>query len=115
MCGVVVLHDLDGELRIALHALEHIEPAASSLAFGAVLGVGDHLQLAQDELGDDERAFEKSCLSHVGDAAVDDGAGVQYLDVALGGTAFCVEEIAERVEVEQVSLAGSDDQADVGT
>ena len=86
--GVVVLDDLNGKLRIALHALEDIEPAAASLAAGGILGVGDHLQLAKDELGDDERAFEKTGLGHIGNAAVDDGAGVQDLDIAPGGTAF---------------------------
>ncbi len=89
------------------------QAAAAALALRGVGGVGNHLQFAQDEFRNDEDPFEEAGLGDVGDAAIDDGAGVDHFDVALAG-AFAGEKAAERREVEEVALAGADHQADVG-
>ena len=52
-------------------------PRRPRLRFSESGGVGDELQLLEDELRDDERAVEKAGLADVGDAAVDDDAGVE--------------------------------------
>jgi hypothetical protein len=48
-------------------------------------GVGDLLQLPEDELRHDERAVDEPCLDDIGDAPVDDHAGVEELAVLAIG------------------------------
>src|SRR6185437_7875723 len=76
-------------------------------------GICNHLQFVQNELGDDESAVEKAGVGDVGDAAVDDDAGVQN-HLILAGVGFGSEETAERGEVEKLSLGSSGDRADIG-
>src|SRR5690606_15644552 len=45
---------------------------------------GDVAQFVQHEVGYHQNAFQEARLADVGDAAVDDGAGVQQLDAAGG-------------------------------
>src|SRR5438445_1401239 len=59
--------------------LEHVEPAAAAVALERVAGVGDLLELAEDVLGDEQRALEKPGLADVSDAPVDDHARVEHL------------------------------------
>ncbi len=73
-------------LSFGLHALQHIEAAAAALALGAVGGVGHHLQLAQHKLRHHHHAINEAGLGDVGDAAVDDDAGVEHLGAAPRGT-----------------------------
>ena len=75
--GEVDVGDRDVDARHLLDLLEDVEPAAAAVALHRVGGVGDELQLLQHELRDHERAVEKPGLAHVGDAAVDDHAGVE--------------------------------------
>src|SRR5271169_1370869 len=105
---IIILDDLNGEQGITLHTLEDVESAAPSLTFGAVLGIGHHLQLAKYELRDNERAFEEACLSHIGNAAVNDSAGIQHLQIAFTRAALGVKKVAECPEIEQISLACPD-------
>ncbi len=74
-------HHLDaGHL---LNLLQDVEAAAAAVALERVGRVGDELQLLQHELRDDERAVDEAGLADVGDAAVDDDAGVENLVAAL--------------------------------
>ena len=75
-------------------------------------GIGDQLQLAQDELRGHDDAVQEAGLGDVGDAAVDDDAGVENLIDALA-LLLAAEDAAQRRQVEQVALVGADDQADV--
>ena len=108
--GEVVGDDLDLDGVAGLHALEHVEAAAAALALGSVGGVGDDLELAEDELGDDHGAVNESGFGDVCDATVDDDGGVEDLGAAAGG-ALAGEDDAESGGVEQVAFAGADEQA----
>ena len=96
-----------------MQALQDVEAAAAAVPLQRVGGVGHQLQLAQDELRGDDDAVEKSGLGDVGDAAVDDDAGVEDL-VALLALLLPAENAAEGGKVQQVALVGPDHQADVG-
>ena len=71
------------------------------------------MQLAQHELRNHDDAVEEAGLGDVGDAAVDDDAGIEDL-VALLGLLLAAEDSAQRRQVEQVALAGAHDQAHIG-
>src|SRR5208283_5524459 len=76
--GKIVRHNLHQDLFVGLHALQHIQAAASALALGAVGRVGYHLELSQHKLGHHQHAVNKTGLRNVGDAAVDDDARIQH-------------------------------------
>ena len=88
-------------------------PRRPRLRLSEIGGVGNQLQLAQNELRDDDDAVEEAGLGDVGDAAVDDDAGVENL-VALLALLLAAEDAAQRRQVQQVALVGADDQSDVG-
>ena len=75
--GKVDVGDHDVDAGHLLDLLQDVEAAAAAVALQRVGGVGDELQLLQHELRDDERAVEEAGLADVGDAAVDDDAGVE--------------------------------------
>ena len=100
-------------LSARLHALQHIQAAAAALALGAVGRVGHYLQLAQHELRNHEHAVDKSRFGDVGDAAVDDHAGIQYLGAAARGLVAGKDGI-ERRRVQQIALVCAHQQAHVG-
>ncbi len=70
-------------------------------------------ELVQDEAGDDEGALEKAGHRHIGDAAVDDGAGI---DDDLPRDAVAGQGQARQVAREEVGelplAAHHDDDAD---
>ena len=98
---------------VGLHALQHVETAAAALTLRAVGGVGDNLQLAQHELRHHHGAINEAGLGDVGDAAVDDDAGVKHLGAAAGGL-FAGEDGPQRRGIEQVALVGAHQQPHVG-
>ena len=104
--GEVRVNDLDVERGVRLQAVEHVEAAAAPLAFGRVGRVGHLLKLAEDELRDDDCAGEEARLGHVGDAAVNDDRGVEYLHVLARH--LVAENAAQCREVEVVALRRAD-------
>src|SRR5207249_4985838 len=80
--GKIVFHNLDIERRNFLQALENVETTAATIALERVRRIRNQLQFAQDELGCDDHAVEEAGFGDVGDAAVDNHAGVENL-VAL--------------------------------
>ena len=98
--------------RHLLHALQDVEAAPAAVAFHGVGGIRDELELAQDELRDDKDAVHKTGLADIRNAPVDDDAGIQDL-VILSGLALTAEQSAQRRKVEEVTLVGAQDQADV--
>src|SRR5581483_2406416 len=111
--GEVVFHDLDRERGDFLDALQNVEPAAAAVALERVGRVGHELQFAQHELRDDDDPVEEAGFGDVGDAAVDDDAGVEDL-VALLGLLLAAEDTAQGGEVQQVALVRPHDQSNVG-
>src|SRR5581483_1658784 len=75
--GKVFEHNLHFDIRHLLNALEDIEAAATAVALHGITRVRHHLQLVKNELRDDENAVEKTGFGDIGDAAVDDDAGIE--------------------------------------
>src|SRR5882672_451262 len=75
----VVFHNLNLEGAGFLKALKDVEPAATAVALERVRGIGDQLQLAQDELRNYDDAVEKARLCDIGNASINDDAGVEDL------------------------------------
>ena len=88
------LHNLDVQRAVVLQAIQHVQSATSALALGRIGRVGDLLQLAQDELRNNQRARQEAGLSHVGNAAVDDHRGIENLQITT--QRFVTEDAAER-------------------
>src|SRR5712692_44863 len=87
------VHDADRHLRLLLELVQHVKPSATAIAAERIRRVGDVLQLLQDELRDDQLAKDEASLADIGDAAIDDRAGVHQdrrprllIAVALPGT-----------------------------
>ena len=68
-------------LRVALDAVEHFEAAPAAGAFDGVGGIGDLLKFPEHKARDDDEAFEEVRLDQVGDAPVNDDAGVEQQQV----------------------------------
>ena len=65
------------DLAVMLDAVEHFEAAPAAGALDGVAGVGDLLDFPEHEARDDDEAFEQARLDQVGDAPVNDDAGVE--------------------------------------
>ena len=96
-----------------LQALQNVEAAASAVALQRVGGIGDQLQFAQHELRGHDNAVEEPGLGNVGDAAVDNDAGVEDL-VTLLALLLAAKDATQSRQVEQVALVGAHDQAHIG-
>src|SRR5262249_45863534 len=77
------VRDADFDTRHLLDALQDVEAAAAAVPLQRVGRIGDELQFLEHELRDDERAVDEAGFTYVGDAAVDDYAGVENLVTAL--------------------------------
>src|SRR5712692_2986588 len=95
-----------------LDALKHFEPASSALALERVGRIGNELQFAQDKLRNQQDPVEKVRIADVGDAPVNDDAGVEHFK-RLPRVALIAEQSPERLQVQHVALVRSDDQPDV--
>src|SRR6185312_1426010 len=109
----VILDDLYLERRDLLQALQYVEPATPPVALERVGGVGHQLQFAQHKLRSHDGTVEKTSLGDVGDAAVDDDAGIEDL-IALLALLLPTEDATHRRQVQQVALVCSHHQADIG-
>ena len=74
--GRLVVDDLDGGMRVALHPVEDLEPAPPAVAAERVRRIGDVLELLQHEPGHDQRPVDEARLDDLRDPAVDEDAGV---------------------------------------
>src|SRR5580693_5149245 len=75
--GEIVFHDLDLQRGHLLQALQNVKAAAAAVALQRVGGIGHELQLAQHELRSNDDPVEEAGFGNVGDAAVNDDAGVE--------------------------------------
>src|SRR5487761_2140719 len=110
--GKVVLEDLNVQLRHLLDALKHVQPAPAPVPFHRIRGVCHQLQLAQHKLRDHERAVHKSGFDDIGDAPVDDDAGVQNLENLLADVVVA-EQAPQRRKIQGFALGRADHQATV--
>ena len=109
--GEVHVRDGDVDAGHLLNLLQDVETAPAAIALHRVGRVGDQLQLLEDELRDDDRAVHEAGFADVGDAAVDDDAGVEDL-VALA-RAGRAEQRDEVLRLEPFAAAGPEHQAQV--
>src|ERR1700687_1364953 len=109
----IIFHNLNLQVGDFLQALQNVEAAPPAIALQGVGGIGDELQFAQHELRGDDDAVEEAGLGNVGDAPVDDDAGVENL-VAFLALLLAAEDPSERGQVQQITLVGPDDEAHIG-
>jgi len=97
---------------VFLDAAENLKAAASAGAFDGIFGIGDLLEFFQDEAGHNNDAFEEIGFDEVGNAAVDDDAGIEQEEV-VGFVLFCEADVRDdEGEIFFVAAHGEDD-ADV--
>src|SRR5205814_1722821 len=89
--GEVVFEDLHVQLAHFLDSLQNVESPAAPVPLQGIGGIGDQLQFAQHKLWDDQRAVQESGFYDVGDAPVDDNAGIENLE-RLTGCLFPTEQ-----------------------
>ena len=88
--GEVVFEDPHVQLGHLLNALEDVESTAPAVSFEGVGGIGNHLQFTQDELRNDQGSVEEAGFDDVGDASVDDHAGIEDFE-GLPDSLFAAE------------------------
>src|SRR5262249_40922190 len=111
--GEVIFHDLHAYVHDLLHALQDVQPAAAPVALERIGGIRHQLEFAQDKLRDHDNPVQKAGLRDIGDAAVDNYAGVEDFE-ALAALFFRSKNAAQRGQVQQVTLVGAHDQPHIG-
>jgi hypothetical protein len=95
-----------------LNTLEDVETAAAAIPLHGIGRVGHHLEFVQNELRNYQNAVEETGIGDIGDAAVDDDAGIE--DLLIGaGLGFSAEYSAQSAEIEQFALGGASDASEV--
>jgi hypothetical protein len=110
--GEIGVVDFDFVALVLLEAGEHFQAAPPAGADDRVVGIGDGLQFVQDETRDDDRPFQEPGVNQVGDASVNNNAGVQdeqVFGLALRGEADVGDDEGEILLV----AAHGQDHADV--
>ena len=111
--GKVIFHNLHVEVRHFLDTLQDVEASPAAIALHGVRRIGHKLQLAEHKLRYHQHAVEKTGLGDVGNAAIDDDAGVQNLE-GFFQTLFAAEHTAQGGQVQHVALVGPHHQANIG-
>src|SRR5262249_3259143 len=75
----IVFDDLYVDGDDLLQALQDVQPAPSPVALEGIGRIGDQLQLAQNELRNHHHSVQKAGVGDIGNAPVDDDAGVKDL------------------------------------
>ena len=79
--GKIAVVDADFDVGVALDAIEHFESAPAAGAFDGIGGIGDLLEFPEHKARHDDQAFEEMGFNQVGDAPVNDDAGVEQQQV----------------------------------
>src|SRR5207302_1844161 len=77
LVGKIAIVDFYFVARIALDAVEHLQPAPAPSALDPIARVGNHLQFLQNEARHHDDSFQEVSFNQVGDAPIDDYAGIQ--------------------------------------
>src|SRR5215475_6452795 len=99
------------DMRHLLDTLEHFQPAASALAAKRIGGIGDLLQFVQYKLWHLQRAVEKLCLANVGNAPVNQHAGVEQLCLLRGPFEARWSHLQELTEPEIASFLRAQEES----
>ena len=70
--------DFDFVSGVSLNAAERFQAAAAASAPNRVAGICDELKLFQDKARHHDGSFQHIALDQVGDASVNDDAGVEH-------------------------------------
>src|SRR5579859_178121 len=108
----IILYDLDIDGADLLHSLQNVEAAPAAIALQRIGGVGNQLQFAQDKLRNYQDAVQEAGLSDVGDAAVNNHAGVKYLE-SPAALLLCPKNSAQGSQIQQIAFVGANDQAHI--
>ena len=76
LIGKIAVVNANLDVLVALDAVEHFQAAPSAGALDGVAGIGDLLDFPEHKARNDDEAFEQPRLNQVGDAPVNDDAGV---------------------------------------
>ena len=79
--GKIAVVDADFDAGVALDAVEHFEAAAAAGALDGVVGIGDLLEFLEHKARHDDQAFEEIGFNQIGDAPVNDDAGIEQQQV----------------------------------
>ena len=79
----IVFHDLHVQMRHFLDALQNVQAAAAAVALHRIGRIGHQLQFPQHELRNHQHAVQKAGFGDIGDAAVDNHAGIENLEGLL--------------------------------
>jgi hypothetical protein len=109
--GEIDIGDHHVDARHLLDLLEDVESAPAAVALERITRIGYELQLLEYELRDDQRAVHEAGLADVGDAAVDDDAGIEDPVSAL--RAAGPEEADEARGVEPFAATAANHHAEV--
>jgi hypothetical protein len=108
----ILFYNLHVEMRHFLHPLQNVQPAAAAVALHGIGRIGHQLQLAQHELRNHQHAIEKAGLGDIGDAPIDDHAGIEDLERLLRSVLHA-EDAAEGRQIEHVALGCAHHQPDI--
>src|SRR5205814_7058105 len=110
---IIIFHKLDVNTGHFLDPLQNVQTAAPAIPLQSVRRVGHLLQLAEDEVRDDESAIEESRFADIRNSPVDHDARVEYLVRLLWWT-LTPEQAAHRGKVQHIALVRPHNKSDVG-
>src|SRR5439155_12180813 len=91
----IVFYNLYLQSSNFLKSLQNVETTPATIALKRIGRIGHQLQLAEHELRNYDHTVKKAGLGNVGNAAIDDHAGVKNF-VALLRLLFAAEDTAQR-------------------
>ena len=110
--GKIAIVNAHFDVGVALDTIEHFESAAAAGAFDGVTGIGDLLEFSEHKTRHDDQAFEEMGLNQIGDAPINDDAGIEQQQVVRLVLRREPDERNDEREILLVAAHGEDD-ADV--
>src|ERR1700735_3494118 len=110
--GEIVFKNRHVQLRHLLDTLQDVQAAAAAIALERIGRIGHQLQFAQYKLRDHQCAVQEPGFDDVGNAPVDNYAGIKDLK-RLARRLLAAEQSAQRPQIQHVALACADHKADV--
>ena len=108
----ILVEDAEIEPRHFLEAFNDFEATTAALALQAIGRIGNLLKLVQDESGNSEGAVEEMSFTNIGDATVDQGAGIEKLHGLESGSRKSYG-VRQGKMAKSVSLRGADGESEI--
>ena len=106
----IFFENLHGNLRHFLKPLKNIESAPAAVALQRIGRIGDQLQFSQNKLRNRQSAINKAGFGDIGDAAVDDDAGVEDVKLRVGGWAVTTAGEAPTPKLQRIAASAAQSQ-----